>query len=160
MVTLNEFFQIPLSAIFSGAHYCGIDYVYEVTTGAARGTRTPTGLRPPAPQAGASTIPPPPQSVPHSNTQVGKRGEALLARFPSSSGGTRTHTSFRTLDFESSGSTNSPTEPYISYRFRLFFTNQYGSEYLSDNTVDFGLTDPAVHVSVVVTNEEGLAVPD
>ena len=81
VVTLNEFFQIPLSAILSGAHYCGIDYVYEVTTGAEGGTRTPTGLLPPAPQADASTIPPLPQSVPHSNVQVGKRGEALLARF-------------------------------------------------------------------------------
>ena len=160
VVTVIEFVQGPLSAIFSRAQCGGIDYVHAVTTGAARGTRTPTGLRPPAPQAGASTIPPPPQSVPHSNTQVGKRGEALLARFPSSPGGTRTHTSFRTLDFESSGSTNSPTEPYILYLLSLFSTNQYGSEYLSDNTVDFGLTDPAVHVSVVVTNEEGLAIPD
>lgn len=58
VVTLNEFVQIPLSAILSGAHYCGIDYVYEVTTCAVGETRTPTGFPPPAPQADVSTIPP------------------------------------------------------------------------------------------------------
>ena len=58
VVTLNEFFQIPLSAMFSGAHYCGIDYVYEVTTCAVGETRTPTGFPPSPPQSDVSTIPP------------------------------------------------------------------------------------------------------
>lgn len=81
VVTVVEIVQGPLSAMFSRAQRSGIDYVHAVTTGAEGGTRTPTGLLPPAPQADASTIPPLPQSVPHSNMQVGKRGEALLARF-------------------------------------------------------------------------------
>ena len=66
MVTVVEIVQGPFSAKFSRAQHSGIDYVHAVTTSAAGGTRTHTGLRPPPPQGGASTVPP----LPHYFTNL------------------------------------------------------------------------------------------